>query len=100
MWRYNDKTTRSFYTCWRKAIRRLYNIPYRKHSILVHHIIINSYPIDVVLEKRCLKYIWNLINSRYKLHADIVILSMDNMYLTIGENIQYLSTNINLAPND
>ena len=25
MWRYNDKTTRSFYTCWRKAIRRLYN---------------------------------------------------------------------------
>ena len=50
MWRYNDKTTRLFYTCWRKAIRRLYNIPYRTHNILVHPII-NSYPIDVVLEK-------------------------------------------------
>ena len=83
MWRYNDKTTRSFYTCWRKAIRRLYNIPYRTHNILVHHII-NSYPIDVVLEKRCIKYIWNLINSGCKLHADIVILSMDNMYSTIN----------------
>ena len=56
MWRYNDKTSRSFYTCWRKAIRRLYNIPYRTHHILVHHII-NSYPIDVVLEKRCIKYV-------------------------------------------
>ena len=44
MWRYDDKTTRSFDACWRKAIRRLYNIPYRTHNILVHHII-NSYPI-------------------------------------------------------
>ena len=33
MWRYNDKTTRSFYTCWRKAIRRLYNILYHTHNI-------------------------------------------------------------------
>ena len=31
MWRYNDKTTRLLYTCWTKAIRRLYNIPYRTH---------------------------------------------------------------------
>ena len=86
MWRYNDKTTRSFYTCWRKAIRRLYNILYRTHNILVHHII-NSYPIDVVLEKCCIKYIWNLINSGCKLHAYIVFFSMDNMYSTIGENM-------------
>ena len=40
MWRYNDKTTRSCYTCtcWIKAIRQLYYIPYRTHRILVHHI--------------------------------------------------------------
>ena len=50
MWRYNDKTTRLFDTCWRKAIHRLYNIPYRTHIILVHHTkLINSYPINVVL---------------------------------------------------
>ena len=53
-------------------MRRLYNIPYRTHNILVHHII-NSYPIDVVLEKRCIKYIWILINSGCTLHADTVI---------------------------
>ena len=101
MWRYNDKTTRSFYTCWRKAIRRLYNIPYRTHNILVHHII-NSYPIDVVLEKRCIKYrpIWNLINSGCKLHADIVFLSMDNMYSTIGENMRYFMYKYKFSTND
>ena len=32
MRRYNDKTTRSLYTCWRKAICRLYNIPYCTHT--------------------------------------------------------------------
>ena len=42
------------------------------HNILVHHIV-NSYPIDVVLEKHCITYIWNLTNSGCKLHADIVI---------------------------
>ena len=88
MWRYNDKTTRSFYTCWRKAICRLYNIPYRAHNILVHHTI-NSYSIDVVLGKRCIKYIWNLINSGCKLHADIVILSMDNILCVESLNYWY-----------
>ena len=98
-WRYNDKTTRSFYTCWRKAIRRLYNIPYRTHNILVHPII-NSYPIDVVLEKCCIKYIWNSINSGCKLHADIVFLSMDNMYSTIGENMRYFMYKYKFSTND
>ena len=87
MWRYNDKTARSCYTCWRKAICRLHNITYRTHNILVHHII-NSYPIDVILVKRCIKYIWNLIKSRYKLQTR-VILSMNNMYSTIGGNMLY-----------
>ena len=68
-------------------------------NIVVHHII-NSYPIDVVLEKRCIKCIWNLINSGCKLHADIVILSMDNMYSTIGENMRYFIYQYNFSTND
>ena len=68
-------------------------------NIVVHHII-NSYPIDVVLEKRCIKYIWNLINSGCKLHADIVILSMDNTYSTIGENMRYFIYQYNFSTND
>ena len=99
MWRYNDKNTRSFYTCCRKAIRRLYNIPYRTHNIFVHHIIY-SYPIDVVLEKRSIKYGWNLINSGCELHADILILSMDNLYSTIGENIRYFMFKYKFSTND
>ena len=38
------------------------------------------------------------MNSGCKLHADIVILLMDNMYSTIGKNIDILCININLAP--
>ena len=83
----------------KKAIRRLYNISYRTHNILVHHII-NSYPIDVVLKGRCIKYMWNLINSGYKLHADIVNFSMDNMYSTIGENNRYFMYKYKFSTND
>ena len=58
-------------------------------NIGIHiHIHICTYPIDVVLEKRYIKYIWNLMNSGCKLHADIVILSMDNIYSTISENMR------------
>ena len=69
------------------------------NNILVHHII-NSYLIDVVREKRCIKYIWNLINSGCKLHAYIVILSMDNMYSTIGENMRYFRYKYIFSTND
>ena len=55
---------------------------------------------DVVLKKRCIKYIWNLINSGCKLHSDIVILSMDNMYSTIGENMRYSMYNYKFNTND
>ena len=46
------------------------------------------------------KNIWNLINSGCKLHADIVILSMDNMYSTIGENMRYFMYKYIFSTND
>ena len=76
-----------------------YIIPYRAHTILVHHII-KSYPIDIVLEKRCIKYIWKLINSGCKLHADIGIISMDIMYSTIGEHMRYFMYKYKFSIND
>ena len=40
------------------------------------------------------KYIWHLINSEYKLDANIVIIFMDNMSSTIiGENMRYFMYN-------
>ena len=55
--RYNDtKNMELLYVIWRKSIRKI------SHCNLLHHI--NSCdPIDNIMEKRCIKFIWNLINS-------------------------------------
>ena len=63
LWRYNyHYNIKRFTISWRKAIRRLWKIPYRTHNALVHHINkCNS--IVSILEKRCVKFLWNLLNS-------------------------------------
>ena len=53
-----------------KHINGSHKIPYRKHDILVHHII-NMYQIVVLCLTLCIQYISNLIYSEYKLHANI-----------------------------
>ena len=79
----------NFYVAWRKAIRRIWKLPYRTHNNLLHSINL-CLPIDVTLEKRSIKYIWNLINGENKLYGSIVKLSLYNNSTTPGENIRYL----------
>ena len=60
LFRYNDiKSMELLYVIWRKSIRK---ISPRFHCNLLHHI--NSCdPIDNIMEKRCIQFIWNLMNS-------------------------------------
>ena len=46
-------------------------------------------PIGITLEKRCIKYLWNLIYSNCKLYNNIVNLSLNTVSTTIGENMRY-----------
>ena len=59
--------------------------PCRTHN----NLIILCLPIDVTLEKRSIKYIWNLINGENKLYGSIVKSSLYNNLTTLGENICY-----------
>ena len=99
IWKYNDKALNKLYTCWRKTIRILYKIPYRTHNNLIHSIM-KSYPIDIILEKRCIKYIWNLINTEQDMYKHIVKLSLYNMNSTIGENIRYFMYKFNIRESE
>ena len=53
IWPYSKKCPSKFYISQRKAILRLWKIPYRTHNKLIH-IINNCMPIDITLEKRCI----------------------------------------------
>lgn len=89
LWQYNKfNCVNSFYVSWRKCIRRVWKLNSRTHSNLLHHIN-DCLPIDILLEKRCIKFLWNLINSNYLLHSKIAKYSLSNCDTKIGENIRY-----------
>ena len=57
LWRYNNHSIIvNFCVSWR--------IPYRTHNSLVH-LINNCDSIDCILEKRCVKFLWNLFNVHH-----------------------------------
>ena len=85
---FNKTCLNKCYVAWRKAIRRIWKLPYRTHNNLLHLINLRL-PIDVTLDKRCIKYIWNLINGKNKSYGSISKLSLCNNSTTLGENIRY-----------
>ena len=99
IWKFYNKEVNIFYTAWRKAIRQIYRLPYRTHNILINHII-QCYPIDIILEKRCIKFIWGLMNSEHILFNNIIKFSLFNMSTTIGENIKYFMYKYNITISD
>ena len=84
--RYNDiQSMELLYVTWRKSIRK---ISPRSHCNLLHHI--NSCdPIDNIIEKRCIKCIWNLMNSDTILFNRTVKHSLSISISPLGENIRY-----------
>ena len=56
--------------------------------IIVVHLINNCVSIDCVLEKRCVKFVWNLFNGENVLFRRIIRYSMHNSDTTIGENVR------------
>ena len=55
---------------------------------LVIHAINNCLPISLLLEKRWIKFIWNLFNSPYAVYKSVVNGSFYNKGSTISENIR------------
>ena len=86
---YDKKLLELFYVAWRKSLRRVWNISNVTHNNLLPYIH-NGHPIEVILKKRCIKFVWSLFNSNYALYSNILRLSLQNGNSTMGENVRYL----------
>ena len=61
--RYHDiKSMELLYVTWRKSRRKIWKISPRSQCNLLH-LINRCDPIDNIIEKRCIQFIWNLMNS-------------------------------------
>ena len=70
LWCFNNyKSIERFYIAWRKTIIRIWRLDKRTHNVLINRCL----PINLILEKRCIKYRWNLYKGS-----------------TLAENILYL----------
>ena len=100
LWIYNNlRNIERFCISWRKAIRKLWKIPYRTHNDLVY-LIKKCDPIVSILVKRCAKFLWNLFNSDNVLFSRICRYSVYNSDTTKGENIRYFMYKYNISYND
>ena len=62
------------------------------------HGINDTLPIDVMLEQRCIKFIWTLLHSPNIIVKSVLRCAIRNGYSTLGGNFRYLSYKYNLSP--
>ena len=62
------------------------------------HTINNSLPIDIVLEKRCLKFILSCINSNNTIVKSVCSSAIMYSYLNLGENYRFQSDKCDTWP--
>ena len=100
LWRYNNyNNLERFCISLRKAMRKLWKIPYRTHNAIVH-LINKCNSIVNILEKRCAKFLWNLFNSDNVFFKRVCRYSVCNRDTTMGENVRYFMYKYNLLNSD
>ena len=74
------------------------------YNILAHalsdakHKHIDPMPIDLMLEERCLKFIWSCINSNNTIVKSVSSSAIMNNYSSLGENYRFLSDKYDIWP--
>jgi hypothetical protein len=66
LWDLSSKCIDWFYTAWRKAVRRVYNLPPRTHSLLLPFIVNEMYIIEILIHKRFFQFAHSIFNSENK----------------------------------
>ena len=100
LWCFNDyKFVECFYTAWQKTIRRIWRLDKRTHNVFIN-LINGCLPINLMLEKRCIKFIWNFFNSSPELQKAVAINCFYNQWSTLAVNIRYFLYKYNILIDD
>ena len=88
MWCFIQTYLKATHVAWRTCMCRIWEIMYNTYNVLLHHI--NCFPVDVLVEKRCITLIYSIINSEHSLHSRIALYSLYNDDTTLGETNNYI----------
>ncbi len=90
LWDYEIGNVDRFYVAWRKIMRKVWQVSNVTHCVLLP-IIADCMPIDIMLERRLLKFIWSCYNSENVIVKTITCFAMNNRKSVLGRNFRYLA---------
>ena len=99
LWPLWNKRFDNVCTQWRKAIRNVWNLPYRAHSNMLP-IIADTYPLEYALESRFIKFLKSVMNSENELVAYMANRLKNNCNSTLGHNLRHLITKYDMTVDD
>ena len=97
LWNFGSNYVDRFYVAWRKVTRRVWSLPYTTHCNLLH-VINDTNPIDVLMEKRCIKFIWSCLHSSNAIVHTLAHSALINNKSTFGENYRYFNYKYKILP--
>ena len=97
LWYFDSKMVEPFYVAWRKMVRLIWQLPNTTHCNLLHTIN-DSLPIDVSLEKRCIKFLWTNLNSVNETVNLTTRSSIKSERSTMADNYRYFSYKYDIKP--
>ena len=89
LWNYSKDRVNDMFVAWHKVVRRLWKLPNTTHCKLLSTIN-SSLPIEIVLEKRCAKFIHSCLNSNNLIIKTTSISAITNHRSQFGDNYRYI----------
>ena len=92
----NCNYSKDFKAAWRKIKRRIWRLPYRAHTAIVHQL---NYDIDHQLETRMIKFVHLCLNYCNHVCRSIISSKLHCIKSTFASNYKYLSYRY-ISPDD
>ena len=99
MWDLSHPSITTFHVAWRKAIRKVLDLPYRTHSRILN-LICDDLPIDAQLHVRFHKFLVSLHTSSNPVTQLCTELALSGSGSSVSNNISSLSTILNMSRTD
>jgi hypothetical protein len=91
LWNYGSRHIDSFYTAWRKCIRRLLGLPYNTHCNLLPHVCDDS-PIHIQMLKRVVNFIKGISSSNNKITNLCYMLCLNGSGSNVSQSMSMIAS--------
>ncbi len=89
LWLLTSKRCYDVCVAWRRALRKLWNVPYRTHNKILA-ILSNNLPLEMSLDKCFIKFSNNVLNHSTGTNKSVASLSLYNPWSTFNRNNNYV----------